>query len=121
MYGSNYNFDFIDRFCFFYDFVLDSQARERYMYKGLYDDAFGKTIILIRENENLAIENRRLHQENTTLNSAFYDVQRRAAKTSIKDDDIVEAVRYAMKKAHPDNGGEQADFIKFNNLYNKIR
>lgn len=42
-------------------------------------------------------------------------------KTPIKDDDIVYAVKYAMKKAHPDNGGKQEDFIKFNNLYNKIR
>lgn len=95
--------------------------QERDMYKELYDDAFGKATILIRENANLTMENRRLHQENTTISSAFYDVQRCAAKTPIKDDDIVYAVKYAMKKAHPDNGGKQEDFIKFNNLYNKIR
>lgn len=33
---------------------------------------------------------------------------------------IKEAVRYAMIKAHPDNGGSSDDFQKFRNLYEKL-
>lgn len=34
---------------------------------------------------------------------------------------IKEAVRYAMLKSHPDNGGKQEDFIKFRKLYETIK
>lgn len=34
---------------------------------------------------------------------------------------IKEAVRYAMLKSHPDNGGKQEDFIKFRKLYESIK
>lgn len=36
------------------------------------------------------------------------------------DSDVKDAIRYAMKKSHPDNGGTKEDFIKFNALYEKI-
>lgn len=35
--------------------------------------------------------------------------------------EIEEAVHYAMIKAHPDNGGKQEDFIKFRNLYERVK
>ena len=35
--------------------------------------------------------------------------------------DIKEAVHYAMIKAHPDNGGKQEDFVKFRNLYERVK
>lgn len=34
--------------------------------------------------------------------------------------DIQEAVKYAMKKSHPDNGGNASDFRKFRELYKEI-
>lgn len=34
--------------------------------------------------------------------------------------DMVEAVKYAMKKAHPDNGGNQELFIKFRKVYEEM-
>lgn len=34
---------------------------------------------------------------------------------------VLEAVKYAMKKAHPDNGGSAEDFKKFRDLYNSMR
>lgn len=37
------------------------------------------------------------------------------------DSDVKEAVKYAMKKAHPDNGGSSEEFNKFRELYNKIK
>lgn len=89
-------------------------GEEAKKYKRWYDDES-------MTNKRLNLEIMRLRQENATLSSAFYDVQSRATKSPIKNDDIVSAVKYAMKKAHPDNGGKQEDFIKFNNLYNKIR
>lgn len=35
--------------------------------------------------------------------------------------EIIEAVKYAMKKSHPDNGGNAEDFKKYRDLYNKIK
>lgn len=34
--------------------------------------------------------------------------------------DIHEAIKYAMKKSHPDNGGNASDFRKFRELYKEI-
>lgn len=33
---------------------------------------------------------------------------------------IIEAVKYAMKKAHPDNGGNAEDFMKFKKCYEQL-
>lgn len=89
--------------------------QERDMYKEWYDETLSKTTILIRENANLKMENMRL-KDHFVLNRIYKPTNKQVA-----DKDMVEAVKYAMKKAHPDNGGKQEDFIKFNNLYNKIR
>ena len=35
--------------------------------------------------------------------------------------EVKEVVKYAMKSAHPDNGGDVKDFMKFRELYNKIK
>lgn len=34
---------------------------------------------------------------------------------------ILEAVKYAMKKSHPDNGGNAEDFKKFRDLYSSMK
>ena len=34
---------------------------------------------------------------------------------------VLEAVKYAMKKAHPDNGGNAEDFKKFRDLYDSMK
>ena len=34
--------------------------------------------------------------------------------------DTIEAVKYAMKHAHPDNGGNAEDFIKFKKCYEEL-
>ena len=36
------------------------------------------------------------------------------------DQEIIEAVKYAMKMSHPDNNGNAEDFMKFRKLYKKI-
>ena len=35
-------------------------------------------------------------------------------------DGTAEAVKYAMKKAHPDNGGNAEDFMKFKKIYEEL-
>lgn len=34
---------------------------------------------------------------------------------------IIDAIKYAMKKSHPDNGGNAEDFKKFRDLYNSMK
>lgn len=89
--------------------------QERDMYKELYDDVFNKTTILIKDNVSLKMENMKL-KDQLVVASMYKNYPK-----PVTDKDMVEAVKYAMKKAHPDNGGKQEDFIKFNNLYNKIK
>ena len=36
------------------------------------------------------------------------------------DQEIIEAVKYAMKISHPDNNGNAEDFMKFRKLYKEI-
>ena len=42
-------------------------------------------------------------------------------KTVNNSSDVKEAIRYAMVKAHPDNGGKEEDFIKFRKLYEGMK
>lgn len=42
-------------------------------------------------------------------------------KTYEFTEEVKEAVRYAMKKSHPDNGGSAKDFDKFRKLYNSMK
>lgn len=34
--------------------------------------------------------------------------------------DTIDAVFYAMKKSHPDNGGKEEDFIRFKKCYEEL-
>lgn len=42
-------------------------------------------------------------------------------KELINNQEIIEAVKYAMKKSHPDNGGNAEDFKKYRELYNRVK
>ena len=44
----------------------------------------------------------------------------RSSRTPIKKE-LLEAAKYAMVHAHPDNGGNQEDFIKFRDIYQKAK
>ena len=37
------------------------------------------------------------------------------------DQDVIAAVKYAMLRSHPDNGGRTEDFIKFRMIYEKLK
>ena len=47
-------------------------------------------------------------------NSNKYDPRDKASQ------DVIDAVFYAMKKSHPDNGGKEEDFIRFKNCYEEL-
>lgn len=40
--------------------------------------------------------------------------------SNTKNQDVIEAVKFARNKAHPDNGGTNEEFIKFNKLYQEL-
>lgn len=73
--------------------------------------------ILRRENHKLQIRVSVLRDDITALRTEnVAHVQKYKESPEIK-----EAVKYAMKSAHPDNGGDAKDFMKFRELYNKIK
>ena len=43
----------------------------------------------------------------------------RISNSSVSDD-TVQAVKYAMKKSHPDNGGNAEDFMRFQKVYEEL-
>lgn len=68
-------------------------------------------------------ENAALLLENMQLKSAI-DLYRklygRTNNTPQISKDTVGAVRYAMKHAHPDNGGSAEDFVRFKKCYEEL-
>lgn len=72
---------------------------------------------LRRENHKLQIHVNVLRSDITALRTEnVAHVQKYKESPEVK-----EAVKYAMKSAHPDNGGDTKDFMKFRELYNKIK
>lgn len=72
---------------------------------------------LRRENHKLQIHVSVLRSDITALRTEnVAHVQKYKESPEVK-----EAVKYAMKSAHPDNGGDAKDFMKFRELYNKIK
>lgn len=78
---------------------------------------------LRRENHKLQIRVSVLRDDITALRkeNVTYTQQSRETSLSKKSPEVKEAVKYAMKSAHPDNGGDAKDFMKFRELYNKIK
>ena len=78
---------------------------------------------LRRENHKLQIRVSVLKSDITALRKENVTYAQQSGETSLskKSPEIKEAVKYAMKSAHPDNGGDAKDFMKFRELYNKIK
>lgn len=70
-----------------------------------------KELIIIHKNVDIL----RLQQELSRLRLGYS--QRNTANQS---EEIKAAIKYAMIKSHPDNGGSQNDFIKFRKLYQDV-
>lgn len=81
-----------------------------------------ETQMLINKIRILQDKIRSLEYENNILKNykSFFETSYKAASHKY-DSDVKEAVKYAMKKAHPDNGGNNEEFNKFRELYNKIK
>lgn len=82
----------------------------------------------ISENINLKIEVDKLKRQNEIQRLNYSSIYQDYVRLLMKPDtskpitpDIEEVVHYAMIKAHPDNGGKQEDFIKFRNLYERVK
>lgn len=79
----------------------------------------------VDENSRLKIE---IIQKNTIIQNnnvyiASLEQQLRARKNGSVthlNSDIKDAVKFAMIHSHPDNGGTQADFIKYRKLYESV-
>lgn len=78
---------------------------------------------LRRENHKLQIRVSVLRDDLTALRKENVTYVQQSRETSLSEEspEIKEAVKYAMKSAHPDNGGDAKDFMKFRELYNKIK
>lgn len=82
---------------------------------------------LVKDNKKLCIEYKDLHSLHNDLLNTYWNLSdkkdelKRQLNTSQNSQEVKEAVKYAMKSAHPDNGGDAKDFMKFRELYNKIK
>lgn len=72
------------------------------------------------ERSNLMFEN--MYQNQISLLQGQIDelLKIRLRGNSKISPDTIQAVKYAMKHAHPDNGGNAEDFIKFKKAYEEI-
>ena len=89
--------------------------QDRDLYKEYYEKRENSIKQLTNEKANLKLENMKLRDQ--LLLTSMYQTN----GNMVTDKEMMDAVKYAMKAAHPDNGGKQEDFIKFNALYKKIR
>lgn len=76
-------------------------------------EAEEEVIIEKSKNRRLVFENWHLRNQLAMKQTDFSRYQ--------SDPDVTAAVKYAMTRAHPDNGGKQEDFIKFRMIYEKLK
>ncbi len=87
------------------------------MYRSISDCENAETESLRNRNAELLMENMRLK----SLIGAYRNVYGNGYQgVSQISKDTVDAVRYAMKHAHPDNGGNAEDFIRFQKCYEEL-
>ena len=63
--------------------------------------------------EYLAMRYRNLYRKSLLTTPSF--------NSNNNNKDVLDAIKIAIKVSHPDNGGRSEDFIKYRNLYNKIK
>lgn len=80
----------------------------------------------IMENEELKVKlksQRKLYEKEIyflKIEIIALQENRTIYKKNMASNEILDAVKIAMKVSHPDNGGKTADFIKYNELYKKL-
>lgn len=75
---------------------------------------------LRNRNAELLMENMQLKSLVGVYRNVFGNGFRGANSKSTVSKDMVDAVRYAVKHAHPDNGGNADDFIRFQKCYEEL-
>lgn len=70
---------------------------------------------LRQTNVNLILDKMSFMSDANDKESGTYNYNKEETRSDVKD-----AVKYAMKKSHPDNGGSADDFRKFRELYEEM-
>lgn len=83
--------------------------REAAYLRSAYNFYYDNYARLSKQLEELKAQ---LNRQNNTYNSC---------NSQTNNQEIIEAVKYAMKKSHPDNGGNTEDFKKYREIYNRIK
>ena len=86
------------------------------VYYGLYLEYSGKYRDCMISRDCYADEVKRLQEKVDEL--TFGD---KHTYDSVNQSELLDAVRFAMKCSHPDNGGDSRKFMKFRELYNKLK
>ena len=85
--------------------IIISFVFETAILKAQVDRLSFKNAFLLEENHMLTIE---LSKRSKMMN----------LNKNILNKDIMDALTYARKRSHPDNGGSKEDFDKYNKIYN---
>lgn len=75
---------------------------------------------LEQENERVRNEIWCVRDRNDQLNKAIEWYEKAKFSSTPIPKGVIEAVKYAMKHAHPDNGGNPEDFIRFQKCYEEL-
>lgn len=70
--------------------------------------------------DKLRESNRRLILDNISYRAVLSVTTNTTYNKEETRSDVKDAVKYAMKKSHPDNGGSADDFRKFRELYEEM-
>lgn len=90
------------------------------MYGSISDCENAEVEKLRNRNAELFMENMQLKSLVGAYRNTFGNGFHSTYSTPPIPKDAVDAVRYATKHAHPDNGGNAEDFIKFQKCYEEL-
>lgn len=90
------------------------------MYRSISDCENAEVEKLRNRNAELFMENMQLKSLIGAYRNAYGNGYQDAHSTPQIPKDTIEAVRYAVKRAHPDNGGNAEDFIRFQKCYEEL-
>ena len=77
--------------------------------------------MLLEEYEKIKSRDRTIAYLRNMVNSDLYLYRNPHTTSNSYSEDVIEAVKFAMIHSHPDNGGDPNTFIKYKNLYDKIK
>lgn len=95
---------------------IDNLSDKITVYYGLYLEYSRKYRDCMISRDCYADEVRRLQEKVDKF--TFGD---RHTPDSVNKSELLDAVKFAMKCSHPDNGGDSKKFMKFRELYNKLK